>query len=59
MHSWWGIVLIMIIWAAKNVGIDAIWIENPVSTLPDILPINFQKIIELSDVLSMGLDSNN
>jgi HAD superfamily hydrolase (TIGR01549 family) len=37
--------------AAKNVGVDAIWIENPISKLPEVLPEDFKNIRELSDLL--------
>jgi HAD superfamily hydrolase (TIGR01662 family) len=39
--------------AAKNVGVDALWIENSVSKIPDILPDDFRKINEVSGVLNL------
>jgi len=37
--------------AATNVGVESFWIENPVSKLPETLPVNFRKIFEVSDVV--------
>lgn len=37
--------------AARQIGVDAIWIENPVSTLPEELPTDFKSIKELPDLL--------
>ena len=39
--------------AACNVGVEALWIENPVSKLPEVLPVNLRKIGEVRDLLSM------
>jgi beta-phosphoglucomutase-like phosphatase (HAD superfamily)/predicted kinase len=36
--------------AAKEVGIDALWIENSVSKLPEVMPTDLKSIKELSDV---------
>lgn len=37
--------------AAKNIGVEAVWIENPVSNLPKELPEDIKSIKELSDLL--------
>ena len=39
--------------AAKNVGIDAFFIENEVSKMPEELPSDFQTIKEVSDILDI------
>jgi putative hydrolase of the HAD superfamily len=37
--------------AAQSIGVDAIWIENPISKLPEDLPKDFKTIRELSELL--------
>jgi FMN phosphatase YigB (HAD superfamily) len=37
--------------AARQIGVDAIWIENPISKLPEDLPEDFSSIKELSELL--------
>jgi hypothetical protein len=32
-----------------DVGVESLWIENPVSKLPNCLPLDFKKIREVSD----------
>jgi putative hydrolase of the HAD superfamily len=37
--------------AAKNIGVDAVWIENPVSKIPEVLPDDMKTIKELADLI--------
>jgi FMN phosphatase YigB (HAD superfamily) len=37
--------------AAKDIGIDTLWIENSVSEFPEVLPKDLVKINEVSDIL--------
>ncbi len=39
--------------AAKNIGIDALFIENTVSTMPEVVPFDLQSIEEVSDLLKI------
>ena len=38
--------------AAKKIGVDALWIQNPISKLPEKLPEDFIKINEIKDILN-------
>ena len=37
--------------AAKNIGVDALWIENPVSKIPEEIPNDLRSVKELSEML--------
>ncbi len=37
--------------AAQSIGVPAYWIENTVSNQPDVIPPEWQKISEVSDIL--------
>ncbi len=39
--------------AAKDAGIDALWIENNVGKVPEVMPTDLQSIKEVSDVLNI------
>lgn len=39
--------------AAKNIGIDAFWIENPAAKIPEVLPKDLKKISELDDLIDI------
>jgi HAD superfamily hydrolase (TIGR01662 family) len=39
--------------AAKNVGIDAFFIENAVSKMPEVVPADIQSIKEVRDILGI------
>lgn len=39
--------------AAKDVGIDAFWIENSVGKVPEVMPSDLQSIKEMSDILDI------
>ncbi|MEK7538977.1 MAG: HAD hydrolase-like protein [Patescibacteria group bacterium] len=39
--------------AAKDVGIDAFWIENPAGKVPEVMPSDLQSIKEVSDILDL------
>lgn len=39
--------------AAKNIGVDAFWIENLAGKVPETLPNDLQKINEVSDLLNI------
>ena len=39
--------------AAKDIGIDAFWIENSVGKVPEVLPADLQSIKEVSDLLKI------
>ena len=39
--------------AAKNVGVDAFWIENTVNRVPEVMPVDLQSIKEVSDLLNI------
>jgi FMN phosphatase YigB (HAD superfamily) len=39
--------------AAKEIGVDALWIENTVSKLPETMPEDLKSIKEVSDVLNV------
>jgi FMN phosphatase YigB (HAD superfamily) len=39
--------------AAKDVGVDAYWIENTVSKVPEVMPDDLKSITEVSDILEI------
>jgi FMN phosphatase YigB (HAD superfamily) len=39
--------------AAKDMGIDALLIENNIAKMPEIAPVNLQSIKEVSDILHL------